>query len=95
MAVCIGGTDKENERKQRLLNIFGDWTDMVTDLIRYVTPRCDCLHPSWRVHTIFACSAHATETTAISDQQHQQQQQQQLSPLSKRGGVLANAAVAK
>lgn len=46
MAVCIGGTDKENERKQRLLNIFGDWTDMVTDLIRYVTPCCDCLHPS-------------------------------------------------
>jgi len=36
-AMCIGGKDKENERKQRLLNIFGDWTDMVTDLIRYAT----------------------------------------------------------
>ena len=29
-----GGKDVENESKKRLLNIFGDWTDMVTDLIR-------------------------------------------------------------
>lgn len=34
---CIaGGTDTEGQRKQRLLSIFGDWTDMVTDLIRFV-----------------------------------------------------------
>ena len=44
--MCIGGKDKENERKQRLLNIFGDWTDMVTDLIRYAKACSDCLHPS-------------------------------------------------
>ena len=29
-----GGKDVENESKKRLLDIFGDWTDMVTDLIR-------------------------------------------------------------
>ena len=29
-----GGKDTEGKRKQRLLSIFGDWTDMVTDLIR-------------------------------------------------------------
>ena len=43
--MCIGGEDKENERKQRLLSIFGDWTDMVTDLIRYAKGCSDCLHP--------------------------------------------------
>lgn len=37
-----GGKDNENERKQRLLGIFGDWTDMVTDLIR-ATPETDVL----------------------------------------------------
>lgn len=34
-----GGKDTEGKRKQRLLSIFGDWTDMVTDLIRWVTHR--------------------------------------------------------
>lgn len=34
MTRFAGGKDKDGERKSRLLNIFGDWTDMVTDLIR-------------------------------------------------------------
>ncbi|KAL3147156.1 Synaptonemal complex protein zep1 [Trebouxia sp. C0010 RCD-2024] len=37
-----GGQDIDGQRKQRLLTIFGDWTDMVTDLIR-ATPECDVL----------------------------------------------------
>lgn len=32
----IGGKDQDGTRKERLLKIFGDWTDMVTDLIRSV-----------------------------------------------------------
>eukprot|EP00884_Botryococcus_braunii_P011805 jgi/Botrbrau1/20625/Bobra.113_1s0050.1 len=37
-----GGSDVEGQKKKRLLEIFGDWTDMVTDLIR-ATPEEDVL----------------------------------------------------
>lgn len=37
-----GGSDPEGHKKERLLEIFGDWTDMVTDLIR-ATPEEDVL----------------------------------------------------
>ncbi|PSC71770.1 zeaxanthin epoxidase [Micractinium conductrix] len=37
-----GGTDPEGMRKQRLLNIFGDWTHQVTDLIK-ATPEREIL----------------------------------------------------
>ena len=33
---AAGGTDEEGKRKYRLLDIFGDWCDQVTDLIRWV-----------------------------------------------------------
>lgn len=33
----VGGTDKDGHRKERLLDIFGEWTDMVTDLIRFAS----------------------------------------------------------
>lgn len=36
MTCPTGGKDVEHARKGRLLEIFGDWTDMVTDLIRSV-----------------------------------------------------------
>ena len=34
--MAAGGTDEEGKRKYRLLDIFGDWCDQVTDLIRWV-----------------------------------------------------------
>lgn len=37
-----GGKDTEGQKKARLLDIFGHWTDMVTDLIR-ATPEEDVL----------------------------------------------------
>jgi hypothetical protein len=37
-----GGKDSEGRKKARLLEIFGHWTDMVTDLIR-ATPEEDVL----------------------------------------------------
>ena len=37
-----GGKDSEGQKKARLLEIFGHWTDMVTDLIR-ATPEEDVL----------------------------------------------------
>lgn len=37
-----GGTDEPGTQKERLLNIFGHWTDMVTDLIR-ATPEEDVI----------------------------------------------------
>ena len=37
-----GGKDVEGKRKDRLLDIFGEWTDMVTDLIK-ATPEGDVL----------------------------------------------------
>ena len=37
-----GGKDKEGMQKERLLDIFGHWTDMVTDLIK-ATPENDVL----------------------------------------------------
>lgn len=37
-----GGKDEDGKRKGRLLEIFGDWTDMVTDLIK-ATPEEDVL----------------------------------------------------
>ncbi|KAK9843651.1 hypothetical protein WJX81_001154 [Elliptochloris bilobata] len=39
---CAGGKDPEGRKKARLLDIFGHWTDMVTDLIR-ATPEDDVL----------------------------------------------------
>ena len=35
--MAAGGTDEEGKRKYRLLDIFGDWCDQVTDLIRWVS----------------------------------------------------------
>lgn len=43
----VGGKDTEGQRKQRLLTIFGDWTDMVTDLIRWVT-HCQRHYSIWK-----------------------------------------------
>ena len=37
-----GGKDAEGQKKARLLDIFGHWTDMVTDLIK-ATPEDDVL----------------------------------------------------
>lgn len=37
-----GGVDTEGQKKARLLDIFGHWTEMVTDLIR-ATPEDDVL----------------------------------------------------
>ena len=37
-----GGKDSEGRKKARLVEIFGHWTDMVTDLIR-ATPEEDVL----------------------------------------------------
>lgn len=37
-----GGKDEPNRQKERLLSIFGDWADAVTDLIR-ATPEADVL----------------------------------------------------
>ena len=37
-----GGKDEPNKQKERLLSIFGDWADAVTDLIR-ATPEADVL----------------------------------------------------
>ena len=37
-----GGKDPEGAQKDRLLEIFGHWTDMVTDLIK-ATPEPDVL----------------------------------------------------
>jgi len=37
-----GGKDEEGKKKERLLKIFGPWTDMVTDLIK-ATPEEDVL----------------------------------------------------
>ena len=37
-----GGEDAPNAKKERLLQIFGHWTDMVTDLIR-ATPEEDVI----------------------------------------------------
>ena len=37
-----GGKDAEGQKKKRLLEIFGHWTDMVTDLIK-ATPEEDVL----------------------------------------------------
>jgi hypothetical protein len=37
-----GGKDEPNKQKERLLTIFGDWADAVTDLIR-ATPEADVL----------------------------------------------------
>ena len=37
-----GGKDKPGTQKDRLLKIFGHWTDMVTDLIR-ATPEEDVI----------------------------------------------------
>ena len=39
---AAGGTDAEGQKKARLVEIFGHWTDMVTDLIR-ATPEEDVL----------------------------------------------------
>ncbi|KAK9807697.1 hypothetical protein WJX72_006444 [[Myrmecia] bisecta] len=39
---AAGGTDVPGRKKERLLRIFGDWTDMVTDLIK-ATPEEDVL----------------------------------------------------
>jgi zeaxanthin epoxidase len=37
-----GGKDEAGKKKDRLLEIFGHWTDMVTDLIK-ATPEEDVL----------------------------------------------------
>ena len=37
-----GGSDEPGRKKERLLSIFGEWTDMVTDLIK-ATPEEDVL----------------------------------------------------
>jgi zeaxanthin epoxidase len=37
-----GGKDEPGRQKERLLDIFGDWADAVTDLIR-ATPEDDVL----------------------------------------------------
>jgi zeaxanthin epoxidase len=39
---AAGGKDEPNRQKERLLSIFGDWADAVTDLIR-ATPEADVL----------------------------------------------------
>ena len=39
---AAGGTDAEGTQKDRLLEIFGHWTDMVTDLIK-ATPEPDVM----------------------------------------------------
>jgi len=39
---AAGGEDADGSRKARLLDIFGDWTDQVTDLVR-ATPEADVL----------------------------------------------------
>ena len=39
---AAGGKDEPNKQKERLLTIFGDWADAVTDLIR-ATPEADVL----------------------------------------------------
>jgi len=41
-AEAAGGTDEEGRRKERLIRLFGDWCDTVTDLIR-ATPEADVL----------------------------------------------------
>ena len=39
---AAGGKDEPGQKKDRLLKIFGPWTDMVTDLIK-ATPEEDVL----------------------------------------------------
>lgn len=42
LIAVAGGKDEPNRQKERLLSIFGDWADAVTDLIR-ATPEADVL----------------------------------------------------
>ena len=54
--MAAGGTDEEGKRKYRLLDIFGDWCDQVTDLIRWVLTSVpdthstvtDAREPAWQ-----------------------------------------------
>ena len=67
-----GGSDEPGQKKERLLSIFGEWTDMVTDLIK-ATPEEDVLRRDiFDRPPVFKCADLAPNDCAWETSSHTQ-----------------------